>query len=108
MQRIASAFRDYTTGNAADAYQPKPAAGLSHRALSQDREGRKHITCHGHIARSKLSRQCARREREPWLVVASPELVHLSPRQLVTLYSRRMQIEASFRDLKSHRYGQAF
>lgn len=29
-------------------------------------------------------------------------------RQVVTLYARRMQIELSFRDLKSHRYGQAF
>jgi hypothetical protein len=25
---------------------------------------------------------------------------------VVTLYTRRMQIELSFRDLKSHRYGQ--
>lgn len=39
VQRIASAFRRYTTGNAADAYRPKPVAGLSHCALSQDREG---------------------------------------------------------------------
>lgn len=29
-------------------------------------------------------------------------------RQITTLYARRMQIEASFRDLKSHRYGQGF
>ena len=39
--------------------------------------------------------------------MASPEL-KLSARQLVALYARRMQIESSFRDLKSHRYGQAF
>lgn len=71
-------------------------------------KGRKHVTRHGHIARSKISRQCAAREREPWLIVASPELMHLSARHLVTLYRRRMQIEASFRDLKSHRYGQGF
>ncbi len=36
-----------------------------------------------------------------------PEL-KLSMRQVVTLYARRMQIELSFRDLKSHRYGQGF
>ena len=71
-------------------------------------KGRKHLTRHGTVARSKLSRQCAAREREPWLIVASPGLEHLSARQLVTLYSRRMQIETSFRDLKSHRYGHAF
>lgn len=45
------------------------------------------------------------REREPWLIVASPELEAPSARQLVNLYARRMQIELGFRDLKSHRYG---
>lgn len=60
------------------------------------------------IARSSASRKAAAREREPWLIVASPELTDLSARHLVTLYARRMQIELSFRDLKSHRYGQGF
>jgi hypothetical protein len=41
------------------------------------------------------------------LLVASPGL-ELNPRQIVALYTRRMQIELSFRDLKSHRYGSAF
>ena len=70
--------------------------------------GRKHRTRFGHVARSKISLQCASREREPWLIVASPALADLSARQLVTLYGRRMQIELSFHDLKSHRYGQGF
>jgi len=70
--------------------------------------GRKHRNRLGHVARSKISLQCASREREPWLIVASPALADLSARQLVTLYGRRMQIELSFRDLKSHRYGQGF
>lgn len=70
--------------------------------------GRKHLTRLGHVARSKISLQCASREREPWLIVASPALADLSARQLVTLYGRRMQIKLSFRDLKSHRYGQGF
>ena len=48
-----------------------------------------------------------RGQSAPWLLMASPEL-KLSARQLVALYARRMQIESSFRDLKSHRYGQAF
>jgi hypothetical protein len=59
-------------------------------------------------ARCRKSLQCAAREREPWLLVASPALQNLSAQQLVTLYKRRMQIEESFRDLKSHRYGQGF
>jgi hypothetical protein len=71
-------------------------------------KGRKHLTRHGTVARDKLSRQCAARESEPWLIVASPTLKHMSARQLIALYSRRMQIESSFRDLKSHRYGNGF
>lgn len=71
-------------------------------------KGRKHRNLDGQIARSRSSRQAAAREREPWLLVASPELAHLTARQLVSLYARRMQIEMSFRDLKSHRYGQGF
>ncbi|WP_272909193.1 transposase [Xanthomonas campestris] len=47
------------------------------------------------------------RAREPWLIVASPQLQAPSAKQLVNVYARRMQIELAFRDLKSHRYGQA-
>lgn len=70
--------------------------------------GRKRLTRKGQPARGNSSRKNAAREREPWLLVASPELEALSAQQLVTLYARRMQIELSFRDLKSHRYGQGF
>lgn len=71
-------------------------------------KGRKHLTRQGQVARSKLSRQCAARERDPWLIIASPGLAHMSARQLIALYGRRMQIESSFRDLKSHRHGHGF
>ncbi|HZW17789.1 MAG TPA: IS4 family transposase [Luteimonas sp.] len=57
-------------------------------------------------SRSSSSLKASAREREPWLIVASPELEAPSARQLVNLYARRMQIELAFRDLKSHRYGQ--
>lgn len=70
-------------------------------------KGRKHRNRHGVPARNSNSRKNARREAEPWLLVASPALT-LTARQIVTLYTRRMQIELSFRDLKSHRYGQGF
>lgn len=70
-------------------------------------QGRKHRNRQGVPARNSNSRKNAQREREPWLLMAAPSL-QLSARQLVTLYVRRMQIELSFRDLKSHRYGQAF
>jgi hypothetical protein len=70
-------------------------------------QGRKHRTRLGHASRSSNSRKNADREREPWLLIASPGL-DLGVRQLVALYARRMGIEASFRDLKSHRFGQGF
>lgn len=71
-------------------------------------KGRISRTKLGTIARRKNSLQAAAREREPWLIVAAPALDALNARQLVALYARRMQIELSFRDLKSHRYGQGF
>lgn len=62
----------------------------------------------GTRSRSHTSMKAQRRESEPWLLVASPELRHLSAQQLVWIYSRRMQIEQSFRDLKCDRFGCAF
>jgi hypothetical protein len=80
----------------------------AHVALhAKPRQGRKHRNRQGLPARNSDSRNHAKREREPWLLIASPCL-KLTARQLVALYTRRMQIELSFRDLKSHRYGQAF
>lgn len=70
-------------------------------------KGRKHRNLDGQPARTSSSRKVAARYREPWLLVASPSL-QLSARRMVNLYARRMQIEQSFRDLKSHHYGSAF
>jgi hypothetical protein len=62
----------------------------------------------GTRSRSHTSLKAQRRESEPWLLVVSPELRHLCARQLVSIYSKRMQIEQSFRDLKCERFGCAF
>lgn len=70
--------------------------------------GRKDMTRHGNRARNAASRKIARREREPWLLAASLSLAELPAAQVVAYYAKRMQIEQSFRDLKSHRYGNAF
>jgi hypothetical protein len=55
--------------------------------------------------RSLYARQ---RESEPWILVVSPALNDLQPRQVTAIYSKRMQIEQSFRDLKCDRFGAAF
>lgn len=62
----------------------------------------------GRRATGGHARKMARRGREPWLLAVSPSLEHRSAHQIVSLYSKRMQIEQAFRDLKSHRYGCAF
>ncbi len=70
---------------------------------------------HQHIRRGSRERarnghaeKMAARGREPWLLAASTSLDHLSATRIARLYAKRMQIEQSFRDLKSHRYGCAF
>jgi len=69
--------------------------------------GRIDATLAGQRARNKYSRKIAQRESDPWLLAVSPSL-ELTPAQVVAIYARRMQIEQSFRDLKSHRYGVGF
>lgn len=70
--------------------------------------GRVHLTRFGKRAQSKSSRKMAKGVREPWLLAASSSLNECSASALVAFYAKRMQIEQSFRDLKSHRYGCAF
>ena len=73
--------------------------------LSKPAKGRSAKTLQGAKKRSAHSKKNALREREPWIIVASPAL-RVNARQMTQLYARRMQIELSFRDLKSHQYGQ--
>lgn len=65
-------------------------------------KGRKDKTATGERARkNKKSRACAEREKEPWLLATSlNKTSHLSKR-VVKIYATRMQIEESFRDLKT-------
>ena len=70
--------------------------------------GRVQLNRFGKRARSSHSRRMAARAKEPWLLAVSHSLSDLSAPAIVSLYAKRMQIEQSFRDLKSHRYGCAF
>ena len=71
-------------------------------------KGRVHRTLHGDRCRARYSRKIAQRHSEPWLLAVSPNLQLLSTAQVIAVYARRMQIEQSFRDLKSHRFGVGF
>lgn len=62
----------------------------------------------GKRVHSNQSLKSARAQREPWLLAVSPKLSHLSAQAVVAVYAQRMQIEESFRDLKSARFGLGF
>lgn len=62
----------------------------------------------GGVARGGKARKLARAQSEPWVLACSSSLASTSAKELTRLYGLRMQIEASFRDLKSHRYGCGF
>jgi hypothetical protein len=69
------------------------------------RKGRRALTIYGTTRRGHTSLKCARAAREPWLLVSSLRLQHLSAATLVRLYAQRMRIEQSFRDTKNLRVG---
>lgn len=58
---------------------------------------------HGKGTQSKTEKEHRKSAQEPWLLFSNVE--GLEPAQIMTLYSRRMQIEQNFRDEKSHRFG---
>ncbi len=62
----------------------------------------------GKLVHSSRSLKNARAQREPWLLAVSQKLDHLSAQAVVAVYAQRMQIEESFRDLKSERFGLGF
>jgi hypothetical protein len=65
-------------------------------------KGRKDKTAIGDRARrSKKSRACAEREKEPWLLATSLNKTNNISKRVVKIYATRMQIEESFRDLKT-------
>lgn len=76
--------------------------------LRRPRRGRHQHTRTGARVRNRYAEHMAARTREPWLLAASTSLDHLSATRITRLYAKRMQIEQSFRDLKSHRYGCGF
>ena len=55
--------------------------------------------------RNVRARRAAKAQREPWFLATS---LRWPPGDVVKLYALRMQIELSFRDLKSHRFGWSF
>lgn len=72
------------------------------RRLGKQRE---QLTRKGLPQQGAAACKARKRAREPWLLATSLDSSDLTPARLVALYGQRMQIEQSFRDLKSHHVG---
>ena len=72
----------------------------------QPYRGRHRLNMYGKPRANRSSIDSSKAAREPWLLAASPQLDHLTPESIVSLYAQRMQIEQSFRDTKNLRVGQ--
>jgi hypothetical protein len=70
------------------------------------KKGRSCLNMYGVKRAGRSSAKSARSANEPWLLVSSLGLQHLSADAIVGLYSQRMRIEQSFRDTKNLRVGQ--
>ena len=74
------------------------------RASRKFRKDRPNDREHGH---GTMARRYRKLYRGPWLLASNLPEAEFTAENLVELYAQRMQIEETFRDLKSHRFGYA-
>ena len=82
------------------------ASLVRYKNLPKKRQGARSVTRKGVHPGSSSYKKYQRRAQEPWLLVTS--LKDADPRQVVKIYARRMTIEETFRDMKSHRFGWSY
>jgi hypothetical protein len=82
--------------------QPNPV--VLH-VVKYPKKGRVEQSTFGQPTHNARSNKIAKREREPWLIATSSSLTHLTAKQVMSTYRKRMQIEEAFRDIKCERYG---
>lgn len=73
--------------------------------LRKPPKGRVDRNRNGLRAQSSSSRKCADGQREPWLLATSLAGGEAITEQVIGIYTKRMQIEESFRDTKSEYFG---
>lgn len=71
-------------------------------------KGRHKYNRSGVPSRAGNSLKCARRSKDPWLLVTSLPIRHGLAKRVTKIYRMRMQIEEGFRDMKSPRSGQGY
>jgi len=88
------------------ATNPITARVVRYKKLPAGRHGSKKVNRKGVHPGSTAYKKYQRREKEPWVLATS--LRSPSAREITGLYRRRMEIEETFRDAKSHRFGWSF
>lgn len=76
--------------------------------IRRKRKGRGQLTRAGKPQCGTDALRHSKSAREPWLLATSLTSSQSSAASIALMYGKRMQIEESFRDLKSHRYGMGF
>ncbi len=75
---------------------------LLYKSRSKGRKNQRSTRTHCHHPSPKIYSASA---KEPWILATNLPVEIRTPKQLVNIYSKRMQIEETFRDLKSPAYG---
>ncbi|MCL8145683.1 IS4 family transposase [Enterobacter hormaechei] len=75
---------------------------LLYKSRSKGRKNQRSTRTHCHHPSPKIYSASA---KEPWVLATNLPVEIRTPKQLVNIYSKRMQIEETFRDLKSPAYG---
>ena len=73
--------------------------------VKKAKRGRVKKSLFGLPVHNARSNKCAGREREPWLIAVSPSMGTFSAKRIIAIYSKRMEIEEGFRDIKCQRFG---
>lgn len=76
-----------------------------YRKPSQGRKANRSLI---HSMRHSDCRYFRKQQRDPWLLATNLSPEDFSPKQMIALYGKRMQIEECFRDLKSDKFGFGF
>ena len=76
--------------------------------VRRPRRCRDQLTRAGQPQQGNVARKARKSAREPWLLATSLPADRRAAGQVAAIYGKRMQIEESFRDLKSHRFGMGF
>jgi len=74
----------------------------------QKAQGRHALNADGSIKASKKSQANARANSDPWLLASNIPKTRQHGKKIVAIYRQRMQIEESFRDVKSTQFGLGF